>query len=179
MTPETYSSIVSKYGSVSSWAIWRDGVGKTNMGFKEPSLDMLNPNVVLVGLNISKRIESPFANFHSESRHANDYKLRYALKNTSYWGGYMTDIIKDFEEKVSGKLMKFLKKNKDFERENIRIFEEELTDIGSVNPTLIALGNDCYTILKRNFGNKYRIYKVSHYSAFIAKEKLRVEFESL
>ena len=34
----------------------------------------------------------------------------------------MTDIIKDFEQKVSGKLMKYLRDNKDFEKSNIDKF---------------------------------------------------------
>jgi hypothetical protein len=180
VSPEKYSFIQSKYGNVASWAVWKDGVGKSNMEFEKPDLSILNPNVVLVGLNISKPIEKPFANFHPEYLHANDYKLRYALKGTPFWGAYMTDIIKDFAEKVSGNLMKYLKNNKDFEKENIAAFEQELIHIGSDKPILIALGSDSYTILKRNLGDKYRIYKVTHYSAFtITKEKLRTEVESL
>lgn len=91
----------------------------------------------------------------------------------------MTDIIKDFEEKASKKLMEYLKENKNFEKENIETFEQEIKDINSDNPILIAIGNDSYKILKRNLGNKYKIFKVSHYSAFISKEKLRKEFLNL
>ena len=29
-----------------------------------------------------------------------DYKIRYALQDTIYWGSYMTDIIKDYEEVI-------------------------------------------------------------------------------
>jgi hypothetical protein len=180
VSPEKYEFIEEKYGNVASWAVWKDGVGKSNMEFEKPDLSILNPNVVLVGLNISKPIEKSFANFHSDSPHANDYKLRYALKGTPFWGAYMTDIIKDFEEKVSGNLMKYLKNNKDFEKKHIAAFEQELIDIGSDKPILIALGNDSYTILKRNLGDKYRIYKVTHYSHRPnTKEKLRTEVESL
>ena len=90
----------------------------------------------------------------------------------------MTDIIKSFEEKISGNLMKYLSKNKQFEKENIEKFEQELIDIGSINPIIIALGNDSYKILKRHF-KKYKIFKVSHYSAYITKEKLRLDFEKI
>jgi hypothetical protein len=96
-----------------------------------------------------------------------------------FYGAYMTDIIKDFEEKVSDKLMKYLKNNPTFLQENILSFENELKDIGSNNPILIAFGNDCYKILNNNFRDKYRIYKVSHYSSCISKEKLRIEFEDI
>ena len=57
-------------------------------------------------------------------------------------------------------------------------FEQEIIDIGATNPILVALGNDSYKILKRNF-KKYKIYKVTHYSAYITKEKLRLDFEKL
>ena len=149
--------------------------------FENPTittLNSLNPNIILVGLNISKHIPKLFSNFHPDYSTAQDYKTRYALKNTMFWGAYMTDIIKDFEEKVAGNLMKYLSKNKTFEKENIRNFEQELVDIGSKSPILIAFGNDSYKILKRNF-TQYKIYKVSHYSAFLNIDKFREEFIKL
>lgn len=185
VTREHFQSILSRWGNASSWAWWapKDAAGKEKSGMDalptEDVLNELNPNVVLVGLNISRQIERPFGNFHPTYSAAQDYKLRYALQNTMFWGAYMTDIIKDFEQKVSGKLMKFLHKNKSFEQENIAKFEEELADLGCVNPILIALGNDSYKILKRNFGDKYRIYKVSHYSAFLTKETLRMQIAAI
>ena len=184
---EQYEKIKLKYGSMSSWAIWSDQGEKikSNMGdisfFENPTiktLKTLNPNIILVGLNISKHIPKNFSNFHPDYSSAQDYKTRYALKNTMFWGAYMTDIIKDFEEKVSGNMMKYLSKNKTFEKENILKFEEELVDIGSKSPIIIAFGNDSYKILHRNI-KKYKIYKVSHYSSFINKDKYRDEFIKL
>ena len=43
----------------------------------------------------------------------------------------MTDIIKDFEEKISGKVKDYLSKNRDFEKQNVDIFLEESNDIGA------------------------------------------------
>jgi hypothetical protein len=182
---DMYERMKTKWGNASSWAWWspKDASGKEKSGMDTlPSpdiLDQLNPNVVLVGLNISRPIERPFGNFHPTYSAAQDYKLRHAVEGTMFWGGYMTDIIKDFEQKVAGKLMKFLRHNREFERENIAKFEEELADLGCVNPVLVALGNDSYKILQRNLGSRYRIYKVSHYSAFITKESLRSEFQAI
>lgn len=150
--------------------------------FENPShtiLDLLNPNIVLVGLNISERIERIFGNFHPTSTNAQDYKTRFALQGTMFWGAYMTDIIKSFEEKISGNMMKYLQENKEFEKEMSNVFEQELRDIGSHNPILIAFGNDTYRILKRNLGSKYTIYKVPHYSAFIKLDSLRKAFTDL
>ena len=187
MSHEKYEYIKDKYGHMSSWAIWSPQGVKSKSGmddtsfFYNPSqtlLNTLNPNIILVGLNISERIDRVFGNFHPNTSKAQDYKTRYAIKDTIFWGAYMTDIIKSFEEKISGNLMKYLSKNKQFEQENIDKFEQELIDIGSINPILIALGNDSYKILKRHCKN-YKIYKVSHYSAYITKEKLRLDFEKL
>jgi hypothetical protein len=170
-----------KYGHMSSWAIWRDKdiKEKSNISdlsiFVNPINTKLNPNVIFVGLNISQKIIEPFGNFHSISSASHDYKIRYALKDTIFWGSYMTDIIKDFEEKVSGNLIKFVNKNPLFLQENINTFEEELLFIGFHNPTIIAFGNDCYKILNKYFKNKYKIYKVSHYSSCINKEQLRIQ----
>ena len=129
--------------------------------------------------NIEVLINKPFGNFHSESSTSHDYKIRYALQNTQFLGGYMTDIIKDFEEKVSCNLMKYINNNPLFLQENIKSFEEEIKTIGSVNPILIAFGNDCYKILITNLKTKYKIYKISHYSSCINKEKLRIEIENI
>ena len=181
--------IKNKYGNVSSWAIWtkleENQKPKYNMGdlsvFDNLEELNLNPNIVLVGLNISGKgdLSRPFSNFHPNHHTNNDYKIRYALQDTIYWGSYMTDIIKDYEEVISGKVMSFLSKNKEFEKKNIELFEEELKDIGSNNPILIAFGNDSYKILHRNLKDKYTIYKVPHYSSYISKENFRKCFLDL
>lgn len=142
-------------------------------------LPKLNPDVVLVGLNISRPIETPLANFHDSRPQAMDYKIRYAFKNSPYWGAYMTDIIKDFEQKAAGKMMSYLRKSNSFEEENAKIFREELEIIGSQNPTLIAFGRDCYKILKRNFNNEVRIVQIPHYSNYTGKEKYRDEVKAI
>jgi hypothetical protein len=185
-----YNLIKERYGHMSSWAIWqpRDSTNKEKFGmgditmFDNPELlQQLNPNIILVGLNISGKgnLDKPFQNFHPEHSSAHDYKTRFALEDTIFWGSYMTDIIKDYEEVISGKVMKYLKENPKFEKDNIETFEDEINCIGSQNPILIAFGNDCYKILNRNLQDKYKIYKVSHYSSCISKEKLRIEFDSI
>jgi hypothetical protein len=75
--------------------------------------------------------------------------------------------------------MKHLSKNKEFEKENVKMFEQELLDIGSQNTIIVAFGNDSYTILKRNLKDKYKIHKVPHYSSFIQLDTLRLAFTEL
>ena len=63
-------------------------------------LSQLNPNVVLVALNFSQgSVEHPFGNFHSNYPRAHDFKTRFALRDTPFWGANMTDIIKDYDDK--------------------------------------------------------------------------------
>ena len=111
MTKDDYLFIKNKYGGHASWAIWAD-VGtapKSNMEdlaiFDHDDVHKrLNPENVLVGLNISGYIlEKPFENFHGKGGGA--FKIRYATKGTPLWGGYLTDIIKDFPEKHSSNVM--------------------------------------------------------------------------
>jgi hypothetical protein len=189
---EKFDYIKEKYGHVGSWAIWAE-VGdtpKSNMGdlsILDPDiyknlLSQLKPNVIFVGLNISRRIERPLANFHGNTLNAplgNDYKIRFAFRGTPYWGGYMTDIIKDFEHKISGKVISYLRHNKHFEKENIKAFLLELDDIGADNPKLIVFGNDAYNILKRNLNSKFKMIKIRHYSDFINKENYKREVKSI
>ena len=85
----------------------------------------------------------------------------------------MTDIIKDFPEKESHNVVSYLRKNKSLVEKNIVSFEEELRDIGALNPTIIGFGNDSFNILKKNLGSKYNIIKAMHYSHYVSKEKYR------
>jgi hypothetical protein len=184
-----FELIKKKYGHYASWAIWayerdkpKDNVGDLSIFDIERNVDMLhqlNPGIILVGLNISRRIEVPLANFHDARPQAMDYKIRYALKDSPLWGAYMTDIIKDFEQKISGKMMSYLKTNMQFEEKNVEMFREELKDLRIDDPTVVAFGKDAYAILKRNFKNKFKIFKIPHYSNYTGKEKYREEVKSI
>jgi len=160
ISTELFEAIKQEYGSMSSWAIWGD-----------ISPHLLHTKTVLVGYNISKRIITPFGNFHEGK---NDYRIKDAIKGTLFEGSYMTDIIKDFEEKSSGKMKQYLKTNPNFVMENIASFIKELEFIGAKNPIIIAFGDDCYTLLKSHLPN-YTVIKVIHYSSFTTNEKRRAQ----
>jgi len=87
----------------------------------------------------------------------------------------MTDIIKDFEEKISGNVDLYLKKNEEFEKQNIDLFKKELITLRTKNPLLIAFGNQTYNILYKYFKDIYKIIKVPHYSMYISKENYKKE----
>ena len=182
ITREKFDSIKKKYSRVASWAIWahEDEEPKSNMGdltvldpeINKNLLSELNPNVVLVGLNFSEDVDhKPFENFHAGGKFQ-DYKTRYALRDSPYWGGYMTDIIKNQPEKNSDELVKYLKTHPDEVQSNVESFRQELRDIGAEKPTLVAFGNAVYDILKRNLP-EFEIVKITHYAHFVSKEKYR------
>ena len=192
MDKKKFNKIKKEYGDCASWAIWKE-VGETpksnmeDLNILDPRqnpnlLSELRPNVVFVGLNTSKDISGlePFSNFHPTNPFANDYKTRYALKDTELWGGYMTDIIKKHEELHSLSVVKHLRKYPEVVDENIETFRKELKDLGTKNPTIIAFGNAAYSILTRYLKDEYKILKVYHYSYFrINKERYREHVKSV
>jgi len=188
---EKFDLIKKKYGKHASWAVWAEPdveKPKSNMGdltvldpeINKDLLSQLNPNVVLVALNFSRgSVEYPFGNFHSNNPVATDYKTRFALRDTPFWGAYMTDIIKDYDDKESGNVVSFLRNNKSFEKENVESFLQELRDIGAAKPILVAFGNAVFDILKRNLNQQFEITKIPHYAHYISKEKYREQVKTI
>ncbi|WP_332448970.1 hypothetical protein [Methanoculleus sp.] len=187
---EKFESIKEKYGWCSSWAIWADAGErpKSNMGdlrvfdikHNPALLEQVNPDIILVGLNISRGpMQNPLANFHDPRPEAMDFKIRYALRNSPFWGAYMTDIIKDFDQKVSGKVRSYLRTHKQFEIENVELFRKEIEHLGARDPTIIAFGNVVHEVLVRNLTDDYRILKIPHYSMYCSKEKYREEISRI
>ena len=175
ITREKFDFVKKKYGPVASWAIWahEDKEPTSNMGdltvldpeINKNLLSELNPNVVLVALNFSEDVNhKPFENFHAGGKFK-DFKTRYAIRDTAYWGGYMTDIIKNHPEKKSGELKKYLKTHPDEVQSNVESFRQELRDIGVEKPKLVAFGNAVHDILKKNLP-EFEIVKIPHYTAW-------------
>lgn len=176
ISKDRYELLTFKYGRQSSWAIWSDQEDKPKSGMDDLSLfdneeilKYLNPNIVLVALNLSVNIKfKPWENFHGKNGEV--YKLRYALKGTPLWGGYMTDIIKGHVDPSATGMMKYIDDNPQMLFENVRSFEEELNHLGGNNPRLVALGNDVFKLLTNNLGSKYHIKKITHYGYKVSKE---------
>jgi hypothetical protein len=90
-----------------------------------------------------------FRNFHDSYSSAKDYKIRFAFKETPYYGAYMTDIIKGVAEVSSKKLLRYLKANPSVLQDNIGLFQAEMTDLGSVRPTILVFGGDAHALAGR------------------------------
>ena len=193
MDLRTFEFIKNSCDSSSSWAVWAPELDtpKSNMGnlsifdaSNNPHLlTQLNPNIILVGLNPSHKVptgdQKLFGNFHNGGPHSQDYKIRYALKDTFLWGAYMTDIIKDFPELVSGNVLKYLKKNPEILKNNIKLFEKEIKFLGPEDTIIIAFGSICYNFLLDNLPSDYNIFKVTHYAHYINPDKYRKEIKEL
>ena len=187
ITLQQFESIKQKHGGYASWAVWADAgtTPKSNMGemsmfdlTSNPALlDTLKNNVIMVALNFSRPIPNPepFVNFHDKKSSANDFKIRYAFQNTEYYGAYMTDIIKNFPEVDSKAVVKCLKANPDKIKENVGMFREELRDLNSNTPIILAFGNVAHKIMKENMrSDEYScLIKLTHYSHQIGKEKYK------
>lgn len=186
---QVYSDIARKYGQVASWAIWGEvgAKAKSNIGDlsifdleKNPKItERLNPDIILVGLNISRPICNKFGNFHDGGRHSQDYKIRHACSGTNLYGAYMTDVIKGVEERNSARVMSYLAANLDVVMQNLQSFEQELQDIKAKNPLLVAFGNYAFDLLDQYFKNKYQIIRIPHYSKYISKENYKIEVDGI
>jgi len=177
MDIDRYKIVRQKHGLHSSWAIWAEETDTPKSNMKDVSffddediVKKLNPNNVLVGLNISGYLPKSFENFHGKGGGA--FKIRYATKYTPLWGAYLTDIIKNYPEMESGNVMKYLRSNKYFVKKNIESFEEEIKDIGAVNPTLYAFGNDTFSILDEYLGDKFYIFQPNRPNITITDDRL-------
>ena len=187
ISKELFDKIKKANGEFASWAVWEEAGAKpkSNMGPEKILDPELNPDllstltasVVMVGLNFSRELISPapLANFHDTYSRAQDYKIRFAFKNTAYWGAYMTDALKGLVEPSASAVRKFLTSNPEVAKTQIKDFETELQFIEAEDPVIIAFGRDSFEVLEK-YLNKQRIrrlVKVTHYSHHVAKEKYR------
>lgn len=178
-----FNNIKEKHGKYGSWAIWsvasdrpKSGIGDLSIFASETIKNQIKPSVIMVGLNLSRYFpEEPFRNFHDPSPHAQDYKIRHAFHRTDYYGAYMTDIIKGVVEVDSKNIPKYLLKNPSALEQSLKIFREELRDLGAASPLLLAFGRITYQIIKYNLlPSEYRrLIRLTHYSHQISKEKYR------
>jgi hypothetical protein len=187
ISKELYKKIRTKYGDVASWAVWEEpgAKPKSNMGHlnifdlqKNPSLlGTLNNNVVMIGLNFSRPLErsEPFKNFHDLNPYANDFKIRYAFRDTEFYGAYMTDIIKNMAMKVSHNVRTYLRNYPSIVQENISLFRYELSEVEANQPILLAFGSYVFNLLHENLQKKEysMLIKLTHYSHQISKEKYK------
>jgi hypothetical protein len=85
----------------------------------------------------------------------------------------MTDIIKNVEIVRSAELLRHLRECPSVVRRSVKVFREELKDLGAVKPTLLAFGFEAHALIARNIpACQYsRLIRLTHYSHRIGKSK--------
>jgi hypothetical protein len=190
---DKFNQIRNELGWHTSWAVWSP-VGdtpKSNVGDLsifddkniESTLEKLNPDIILVGLNGSTggSVETAppprnekFANFHSTYSRATDFKIRYATLGTALEGAFMTDVIKHHYETDSNKMVKTLRNDREYEKEKVREFFSEIATI-SRSPTIFAFGGVAYDLIAKYNEEDFKLYRLYHYAFTMSKEIFREE----
>jgi hypothetical protein len=187
ISKKLFYKIAKEYGHVASWAVWAKAGNKPKSNIEDmhvldpalnPSLlETIHTDIVMVALNFSREVGYgiPFMNFHSNYSYAQDYKIRYAFEDTSFYGAYMTDIIKDFPKLLSKEVLIYLRDNPNKIRNQLNRFREEMTFIKSECPTILAFGKQTYELLYcyLNREEYASLVQLTHYSHQISKENYR------
>ncbi len=166
---ENYAILKEKYGNIASWAIWDDDdiSGQDWCLNDDELMKNIETKYVLVALNPhgnenanqSKEQDntSPWRhNFHTS---ANDCDLRDAIRGTSFWGSYITDL---FKRKPSEGQNSLKIEEKDIIK-SVKELEDEIALI-SDNVILIALGDKVFNYLNKYLSGPYVIRKIRHFS---------------
>ena len=175
MKKEQFKQLKKEFGECASFAIWQsqDNVKDISMFDDENIARELNDKYIFVALNPAERSASEkvelLKNFHSDYAHQKDFKLCYALKNTRFWGSYITDLFKSFHITDSAKLNKALKERPHDVQKDKESFLKELNILSNVK-VIIALGRKTERYLKKLLNNEYEIVYVRHYSYYSSKE---------
>jgi hypothetical protein len=187
VTREQFDIIRRKHGRYASWAVWAAaGASATSnvgdMSVLDPEtnpglLFVLNPAVVMLGLNISRPVLEPLSNFHDRRSQAKDFKIRFAFEGTRFYGAYMTDVLKFFVEVQSSKVLSAVRQRRDILETSAAKLREEFQDLGTGKPEIVAFGADAASLARQvlDRGDCSRVIQVPHYSHFIGKESYRQE----
>ena len=205
ISKSTFGKIKSKYGKVSSFAIWArqqegegpkghiDDLSPLDVQSNPDVLKKLHCDVVFVGLNPSRALQekADFANFHDENPKGTDYVLRRLLVGTVFEGAFMTDFIPDFVNVDAQNAIKRIKDNRDYYVECMEDFLSKMDVIteGCGNkPVLVAMGKDVEKLLRDSYCENcdhdltkkgYTVMEISHYAAAVSMEQRRQELEEV
>lgn len=184
---EVLTIIENEYGLTSSWAIWAppsngDWSTKDSVGDLTPLHDIrrlqeqVNDEYIFVGLNPAEHNHSDAAkqvwgNFHSDDlRRAQDYKLRYALRDTPYWGSFMTDVYSGIVDTNANSAVK--KATSTDTEQSIKDILR-IRDLLGGKSTVVAMGSKAYAILKKTLPSDVCLKRITHYSSYVGLEKYR------
>jgi hypothetical protein len=159
-----FDDLAEKYGMYSSWAIWNSANPPDTRIIAEHQ-SCLKTSVVMIGLNVSRPIPTPWRNFHG-SDHAR--KLMFAFNNSPYRGAYMTDIIKGEVEANAGGLLARIRNGSIDVQKHINAFRAEMLDVGVHEHSLFILfGRSVAQFFTRHLARVYPNHvSCAHYSVY-------------
>ena len=195
ISEKAFIDIKKKFGDHASWAVWsepqsgnwssKEDVGDLSVFNDKQILKELNPNIVFLSICRSREYEvtinpPAWLNFHDGRRIGQDYKLRYALHGTPFWGSYITNlVVTEICEHGS---------RSTFNDACYQSLVNELRELPAREPlVIVALGTSVYQFLtkQRIFSriqqdlSGCRIFKMTHYSSFINPGKYAEEAKQL
>ena len=193
---EAFRRLKESHGGYGSWALWkepddgkpRNGIGDLTVLDPQQNstlLSQIHCRYVAVGLNISGTLTNePFSNFHSQSGNNRDFIIRYCFHGTPAWGCYMTDLLKDFPEKDSSKVVRYFREHPKHVLAHTEVFKKEVEDIKEsfgvdFEPVFLCFGaavSDTVRSYIKQTG-KGEMVRLRHYSDYkFNKERHREEF---
>lgn len=140
-----------------SWAVWSEefpGKGcverrpKKIYEFIKDHINNLNPGVILLSLNPSGVLCSPFANFHSVEKRHNDHILKKYIQDDdleNIKGSYMTDLVEEPNPDS---------KEIEPEEEDIQRFLEQLNILERKRSLVICFTGKTFNALRKYFGKR-------------------------
>jgi hypothetical protein len=156
--------IRDEFGKFSSWALW-NFQNEGDVEIIENNRESLHSNYVIIGLNISKKVET-WKNFR-EGIH--DRKVKYAFNSVKHIrGAYMTDLIKEVQVDSSVLLNKINNGEIEVKNHVDHLIKEFQAIKITTNSKFIIFGNVARELYDEYFEKHFpenKVYYLKHYSA--------------
>ena len=143
MNSEILAEVAAQY-LWASWAVWEDAFPDGDCVEKQPErlvefvqdrVEVLTPDIVLMGLNRSDDLPAPYSNFHAPTRKHYDYRLKEFIQDGGLdrlQGAYMTDLV-DFVGPDS--------QNVEVTEEDAAVLLDQLRLLGESEYHVVCFGN--------------------------------------
>lgn len=181
----TFAALGKGYGTVASWAVWAEPKGRragewvSDLSALDPGL--LHDRAVMIALNSGvrekERDRPTWGMFHDPV--GRDFMLADAVRDTPFWGCYLTDFFKGLPTRDGSGLRALLRTQPGLEQAAGDDLRRELAVLTRTKPLLVCLGRQVAPYVTAHFGETHRIAVVSHYSRAMTKVSYRAEFETL
>jgi len=143
MDSETLAGIAAQY-PWASWAVWDDAFPNGDCVEKQPDrlvefvhdqAEVLTPDIVLIGLNRSGDLPTPYSNFHAPTRKHYDYRLKEFIQDgelNRLQGAYMTDLVDEVDPDSQ---------NVEMSDDDAAVLLEQLRLLGEPEYHVVCFGN--------------------------------------